>query len=66
MCCTPHKHHEGKHLHGMMGCCGPAMHGPMRHFMSKKKQIEALEKYVERLREEVEDIEAYIAELKSS
>ena len=53
-------------MHGMMGCCGPAMHGPMRHFMSKKKQIEALEKYVERLREEVEDIEAYIAELKSS
>jgi hypothetical protein len=33
--------------------------------MSKKKQKEALEKYVERLREEIEDIEAYIKELGS-
>lgn len=66
MCCTLHKHHEGKHMFGMMGCCGPAMHGPMRHFMSKKKQIEALEEYLKRLREEIEDTEAYISELKSN
>jgi hypothetical protein len=65
MCCTPHMHQEGKHIHAMVDCCGPALHGPMRHFMSKEKQKEALEKYVERLREEVEDIEAYIKELGS-
>ena len=52
-------------MHGMMGCCGHAMHGPMHHFMSKKKQKEALEKYVERLREEIEDVEACIKELGS-
>jgi cell division protein FtsB len=50
---------------GMMGCCGHMMHGPMSHFLSKKKQVQALEKYVKRLREEIEDIEEFIAELRS-
>ena len=51
--------HMGMH-HGMGMCCG---HGIGSHFLSKKKKIEALKQHLANMRERVEDIEAYIAEL---
>jgi hypothetical protein len=64
MCCHAETHHpmgnwDKHHIrHGINCGCGI---GPQ--FLSKKKKIEALKKYLAQLREQVEDVEAYIAEL---
>jgi hypothetical protein len=64
MCCTPNIPHGAHKGMGAMNCCSPTIHGQMHGFWSKKKNVQALEKYLERLREEVQDIEEYIAELR--
>ena len=64
MCCTPHNPHGANKEMGAMQCCGPTTCGPMHGFWSKKKRVEALEKYLEQLREQVQDIEEYITELR--
>ena len=65
MKCIPTQQHMGGHM-GHMGfdaCCCPGM-GHKSHFLSKKKKVEMLQKHVDGLKEQIEDIEAYIAELK--
>jgi|GEM_PF-2406087 len=62
MCCTPHPQHKGTPAgHGSSGCCCTP-HG-MFHPHSRKHKIKMLKKYLERLKEEVQDIEEYITEL---
>lgn len=66
MKCIPTKQHMEGHM-GHMGfdscCCSPGM-GSKPHFLSKKKKVEMLQKHVDGLKEQIEDIEAYIAEIK--
>ena len=51
--------------HMKMGmCCPPGMGGPMHGFFSKRRMIRQLEAYLDQLKEEIEDVEEYIAELK--
>ena len=57
-----HNHHQGN------CCCNGGMFGKMfidRHYWSKKKLIKLLERRIEFFKEEIEDIQDYIEELKS-
>ena len=63
MKCIPIKQHIGGHM-GFDACCCPPGMGSKPHVWSKKKKIEMFQKYVDGLKEEIEDIEAYIAEIK--
>lgn len=65
MCCTPHPQHKGMHTeHGVSGCC--CSPHSMLHPHSKKHKIKMLKKYLERLKDETQDIEEYISELEKS
>lgn len=59
MCCTPYEQHAG--LKGY-ACCIPS--GTMPFMWSKRKTIKALEQYLEKLREEIKDVEDQLTELK--
>lgn len=62
MCCSPRRHHHGAPMK-MGGCCTPEMGGHMPSFWSKRKTIKALEKYLDELRDEIQDVEDYIKKL---
>ena len=61
MCCGHTKQHAQRH--GASCCCGQSTHfGPQ--FWSKKKKLKALAQALENLREEAQEVEELIAELK--
>ena len=65
MSCGPHAPHSGMHMgHGHSGCCCTT--SGMFHPRSKKHKIKMLKKYLERLKEEVQDIEEYIKEMENA
>ena len=64
MCCTPNRHHGDKMMGMNAGCChGHGMFGQNSMFWSKRKMMRALQKYLDNLKEEVKDVEDYMAEL---
>ncbi len=63
-CCTPEKS-CGEHHHTRTGMCRPPnMFGPAPGIFSKRKMIQRLELYLNQLKEEIQDVEEYLAELK--
>lgn len=62
MCCTPPRHHGMKMMESG-ACCCQGMHGQKPMFWSKRKEIRLLQKHLDHLKEEVKDIEDYMAEL---
>ena len=62
VCHPHHRAHMGKHV-AIDACCHPGMCHSQPSFLSKKKKVEALQQYIEELRQKIEDVEAYIVEL---
>ncbi len=64
MCCTPDRYHVNNMTGMNAGCChGHGMFGQKPMFWSKRKEIRLLQKHLDHLKEEVKDIEDYMAEL---
>ena len=66
MCCGHSEHHGRGVMHGFDRCdCGGGF-APQcgQFFWSKKKQIRMIEKLLEQKREEVQDLEELLGELK--
>lgn len=62
MCCTPPRDHGMKMMESGTCCC-QSMHGQESMFLSKQKKIILLQKHLDHLKEEVKDLEDYMAEL---
>lgn len=66
MCCGHSEHHDRGAVHGFGGCMCARGFPPQfgQFFWSKKKQIQMIEKLLEQKREEVQDLEELLGELK--
>ena len=64
MCCTPPRHH-GMKMMGSDSCCCQGMHGQKPMFWSKRKRIRLLQEQLDRMKDDVKDLEDHIAELQA-
>lgn len=59
-CCHTHERH--RHNHGHCCCCGHME----RRYLTRKEEIELLERYLDDLRKEIEAVEERLRELRGN